>query len=438
MFPSLVAVTNYSCGVSRAPNRIFVARLAGTSVFDPMGDKVGRVHDVVVLIRLKGPPRAVGMVIEVRGRRRVFLPFTRVTAIDAGAVITTGLVNMRRFEQRSAETLVMGELLDRRLQLRDDSGTVTVQDVALEQRKREWLATQLFVRRTATGMFKRGETLLVDVGDVTGLAGTGNAQGAAALLATMDDLKAADLADVLSGLPDTRRLQVAAELPDERLADVLAELGTDDRVSIVTALPTDRAARVLESMQPDDATDLYNELPGALAGLLLGRMDPEEAADIRRLLAYDEHTAGGLMTTEPIILPPEASAATALAHARNQDVTPALAAMIFVVRPPLETPTGKLLGVAHLQRLLREPPHQAIGTILDTDIEALGADDKHGTVMRLMATYNLTALPVADDEGHLLGAVSVDDVLDKTLPEDWRDVDEAVIDAAMEATRYDS
>src|SRR5699024_8299161 len=99
--------------------------------------------------------------------------------------------------------------------------------------------------------------------------------------------------------------------------------------------------------------------------------------------------------------------------------------------------TGAFLGVVHLQRLLREPPHQAIGTILDTDIEVVDTGDKHGTLMRLMATYNLTALPVTDPEGHLLGAVSVDDVLDMALPEDWRDTDEAVIDAVMEATRHD-
>lgn len=425
-------------GVTQAPARVFVARLAGTKVLDPQGDQVGRVHDVVVLIRLKGAPRAIGMVVEVSGRRRVFLPFTRVTAIEAGAVMTTGLVNMRRFEQRNAETLVMGELLDRTLTLRDGSGQVTVEDVAMEQDKREWLATKLFVRRTTSGrMFKRGETMLVAINDVEGLRGSAATQGAAALLATMEDLKPADMADMLSDLPAERRLQVAAELPDERLADVLEELGSDDRVAIISGLPIDSAARVVESMEPDDATDLYHELPQHLADLLLIRMDPEEAADIRRLLKYDEHTAGGLMTTEPIILPPEATVATALAHARRQDVTPALAAMVFVVRPPLETPTGRFLGVAHLQRLLREAPHQAIGTIVDSDIEPLHPDDKHSTVMRLMATYNLTALPVADSERRLLGAVSVDDVLDEALPNDWRDIDEVVIDAAMEAARHD-
>ena len=83
---------------------VYAARLAGTPVFDPIGEKVGSVYDVVVLFRLRGDPLAVGLVVEVAGRRRVFLPLTRVTSIHNGQVITTGLVNIRRFSQRPAET----------------------------------------------------------------------------------------------------------------------------------------------------------------------------------------------------------------------------------------------------------------------------------------------------------------------------------------------
>ncbi|UNX54170.1 CBS domain-containing protein [Georgenia sp. TF02-10] len=418
---------------SGAPSRVYVARLAGTPVFDPLGDQVGRVHDVVVLVRLKGAPRAVGLVVEVPGRRRVFLPLTRVTSIDAGAVITTGLVNIRRFVRRATETLVVAELLDRQVTLRDGSGTAVVKDVALEQqRNRDWLVTKLFVRRHAgRGVLRRGEALVVDVEDVTGLAASPGQQGATALLATLEDLKPADIADVLRDLTDTRRLEVAAELDDERLADVLEELGEEDRVSIVSGLGVERAADVLDVMEPDDAADLLAELPTARASELLEAMEPDEAKDVRRLLAYEEHTAGGLMTTEPIILPPEATVATALAHARRQDVTPALAAMLFVVRPPLETPTGRLLGVVHLQHALREPPHALVGSLLDKDVDALAPQDEIGKVTRLLATYNLTALPVVDDGGRLLGAVSVDDVLDHLLPEDWRDADEDLTDEVM-------
>ncbi len=427
--------------MSSTPSRVFVARLAGTGVFDPIGDRLGRVRDVVVLLGTKGAPRAVGLVVEVPGRRRVFLPLSRVTSIDTGAVIATGLLNIRRFEQRTTESLVVGEILDRRMEMRDGSGTVIVDDVALEQqRNRDWLVTKLFVRRqvpSARGLsFRRGETLLVDVDAVVNLAGAPEPQGATALLATLEDLKPADVADVLHDLPTARRLEVAAELDVERLADVLEELSDDDAVEIVSGLDADRAADVLDAMQPDDAADLISELPAAQASELLELMEPDEADDVRRLLAYDEHAAGGLMTTEPVILPPEATVADALAHARRSDVTPALAAIVFVVRPPLETPTGRFLGVAHIQRMLREPPHESLGSILDRDIEAVGPDAPIGRVTRLLATYNLTALPVVDDERRLLGAISVDDVLDHLLPDDWRDADDDVTDTSLNRTPH--
>ena len=408
---------------------MFVARLAGTNVFDPLGDQVGRVRDVVVLVRPKGLPRAVGLVVEVAARRRVFLPLTRVTAIDSGQVISTGLVNMRRFEQRAFETLAVGELLDRTVEFVDGSGQATIEDVAIElQRNGDWVVSKVFVRRIPAGrsgiLRRRGETLLVSVDEVTGLGQASAAQGAELLLAQYEDLKPADLADVLHDLGLTRRLEVASALDNERLADVLEELPEDDQVGILQGLALTRAADVLEAMQPDDAADLLGELPDEQAAELLELMEPDEAKDVRRLLAYEDNTAGGLMTTEPVILGPETPIAAALAHVRRQDLTPALASMVFVARPPLETPTGRFIGVVHLQRLLREPPHEAIGSIVDTDIESITVDAPLLSVTRNLATYNLLALPVVDAEKRLLGVVSVDDVLDHLLPEDWRETDD--------------
>lgn len=415
--------------MSSVGTRVFVARLAGTNVFDPLGDQVGRVRDVVVLVRPKGMPRAVGLVVEVAARRRVFLPLTRVTSIDSGQVISTGLVNMRRFEQRAFETLAVGELLDRTVEFVDGSGPATIEDVAIElQRNGDWVISKIFVRRQPPGgrgiLRRRGETLLVSVDEVTGLGQASAAQGAELLLAQYEDLKPADLADVLHDLGLTRRLEVASALDNERLADVLEELPEDDQVGILQGLARTRAADVLEAMQPDDAADLLGELPDEQAAELLELMEPEEAKDVRRLLAYEDNTAGGLMTTEPVILGPETPIAAALAHVRRQDLTPALASMVFVARPPLETPTGRFIGVVHLQRLLREPPHEAIGSIVDTDIESIPVDAPLLAVTRNLATYNLLALPVVDSEKRLLGVVSVDDVLDHLLPEDWRETDD--------------
>ena len=420
---------------TRTVSRVFVARLVGTTVFDPLGDPVGKVHDVIVLIQLRGETRAVGLVIEVPGRRRVFLPLSRVTAIEPGAVITTGLVNIRRFEQRHVETLVVGELLDRVVTMRDGTGSVTVRDVAIERdRGMDWKVTRLFVQRSASGPLglRRGETFMVRPEEVTGLAGSADQQGATALLATMEDLKPADLADVLSDLPLPRQIEVAAELSDERLADAVEELSTDDAVALLSGLDAARAADVLDAMQPDDAADLVSELPLPKATELLGLMQPDEAEDVRRLMRYDEYTAGGLMTTEPIILPPEANVATFLAQARKAEVQPALAAIAFVCRPPLESPTGRFLGMVHFQKALRERPQRLLGSILDKALEPVHADDSIGTVTRLLATYNLTALPILDEAGRLLGAVSVDDVLDHLMPDDWREADEAVTDETIE------
>ena len=412
-----------------------MARLIGTSVFDPLGDEVGKVHDVVVLLQMRGEPRAVGFVIEVSSRRRVFLPLSRITAIEPGAVITTGLMNIRRFTQRHVETLVVGELLDRVVTMRDGSGTVTVRDVAIERdRGMDWKVTRLFVQRASSGPLglRRGETFTVRPDEVSGLAASADQQGATALLATLEDLKPADLADVMRDLPQDSQMRVAAELTDERLADVLEELGNEDAVALLSRLEAGRAAHVLDAMQPDDAADLVADLPQLKATELLGLMEPEEAEDVRRLMAYDDYTAGGLMTTEPIILPPESTVATFLAQSRKAEVPPALAAVGFVCRPPLESPTGKFVGMIHFQRALRERPQRMVGSIVDTDVDSVRAEDSIGTVTRLLATYNLTALPVLDDAGRLLGAVSVDDVLDHLMPDDWRVADEAVTDETIE------
>jgi len=150
-------------------------------------------------------------------------------------------------------------------------------------------------------------------------------------------------------------------------------------------------------------------------------MEPDDADSVRRLLSYSDNTAGGMMTTEPVILPPDATVAEALARVRQPEISPALAAQVYVCRPPTETPTGRFIGIAHIQRLLREPPSELVSRAIDATIEPLHPDVPLAAVTHHLATYNMVAAPVVDDDDHLLGAVTVDDVLDHLLPEDWRD-----------------
>ncbi|MFC9234436.1 magnesium transporter MgtE N-terminal domain-containing protein [Streptomyces decoyicus] len=405
--------------------RVFVSHLAGIAVFDPNGDQVGRLRDLVALLRVGDrPPRLLGVVVEVISRRRIFVPMTRVTGVESGQIIITGVVNMRRFEQRTSETLVLGELLDRRVRLVETGEEVTVLDIGITQlpARRDWEIDKVFVRKGKGGALRRkGEVLTVEWSAVTGFSLEEHGQGAESLLATFEQLRPADLAGVLHHLSAKRRAEVAAALDDDRLADVLEELPEDDQVEIIGKLKDERAADVLEAMDPDDAADLLSELPEEEKERLLALMRPEEAADVRRLMSYEERTAGGLMTTEPIVLRPDATVADALARVRDPDLSPALAAQIYVCRPPDETPTGKYLGLVHFQRLLRDPPFTLVSSIADTDLPALPPDTPLPEVTSYLAAYNMVAAPVVDEGGALLGAVTVDDVLDHLLPDDWRE-----------------
>jgi len=407
---------------------VYVARLVGLPIFDPQGEQVGKVRDVVVTIRTESSqPRVLGLVAEVFGRRRIFVPMTRVTNIDAGQIYTTGLLNMRRFQQRSTETLVIGQMLDRQVTVRSSGVAGVVYDVAMEQaRNRDWVLSRVAVQEppkkfSRGGLRRRGQTHVVEWNDVQGLARRSPTQGATHLLHAIQEMRPADAATMIHELPQERRRQVIAALDDERLAEVLEELPEDDQVEIVADLDSERAADVLEEMSPEDAADLIADLPPETAATLLSLMEPEEAEDVRRLMSYEENTAGAMMTPEPVILGPDATIADALAQVRNPELTPAQAAVVYVCRPPLETPTGKFLGVAHIQRLLREPPSTLVAGALDETMESLKPEDSLDQVAAHLATYNLVAAPVVDDAGHLVGAVTVDDLLDHLLPENWRE-----------------
>jgi Mg/Co/Ni transporter MgtE len=135
---------------------------------------------------------------------------------------------------------------------------------------------------------------------------------------------------------------------------------------------------------------------------------------------YEDYSAGGMMTTEPIVLTADSTCAEALSRVRLSEVAPGLASQVFVCRQPIETPTGRLMGIVHIQRLLREPPATLLGGILDSDIAPLSAEATLNEVASYLASYNLLAVPVVDANERLLGAVTIDDVLDHLLPENWR------------------
>jgi flagellar motility protein MotE (MotC chaperone) len=389
---------------------------------------VGRVRDAVIQRRAAGrAPRVKGFVVELFARRRIFIPMERVRSIGPLQVVISGVINTRRFERRDSETLVIDDLFDLLVQREDHPGSALIFDVAMRPvRTRDWELAQVALREQpeasrfgVKGFGRRGHVTIVDW-SVIKLFGVDHGQGTDRLIAQMEDMKPADVARELHDMSPQRRAEVASAMDDHKLADAMEELPEDEQVQLIEGLDTERAADILEEMDPDDAADLIAELTPEMAEVLLERMEPEDARDVRRLLNYAEFTAGGMMTPEPVILPPDATVADALAMVRDAELTPALAAMVYVCRTPLETPTGRYIGGVHIQRLLREPPSTLVSGLIDAELQPLTDTANLHAVSRYFATYNLVNAPVIDSEHRLIGAITVDDVLDHVLPPDWR------------------
>jgi len=406
----------------------------------PLGESFGRVRDVVISISIvRQQPRVLGLVVDLATRRSIFIPILRVAAIEPDAVtLNTGNVSLRRFEQRPGEVLAMGQVLDTQVQVSDPALPelagldVIVTDLGIEQsRTRDWVVTRVALR-VPRRLGRRGPVHAVDWRNVQGLTPSALAmpdQGVAQLLAQFEGRKAVDVADAVRGLPPKRRYEVFRALNDDRLADILQELPEVDQAEVLSHLGTERSADVLEEMDPDDAADLLGVLNPTDAEMLLTRMDPDDSEPVRRLLKHSPDTAGGLMTSNPVVLTADTSVAEALARVRDSDLTAALSSMVFVVRPPTATPTGRYLGCVQLQRLLREAPSDLVGGLVDSDLQTLKPETPLAAVTRYLAAYNLLCGPVLDDQNHLIGAVTVDDLLDHLLPHNWR-VDAHELDLA--------
>jgi Mg/Co/Ni transporter MgtE len=398
------------------------------------------VRDVVISISIvRQQPRVLGLVVDLATRRSIFIPILRVASIEPNAVtLSTGNVSLRHFVQRPGEVLAIGQVLDTVVKVNDPelpelAGLdVVVTDLGIEQiRTRDWMVSRVAVR-SQRRLGRRGPVHVVDWHSVQGLTPSALAlpgQGVAQLLDQFEGRKPVDVADAIRGLPAKRRYEVLKALNDDRLADILQELPELDQAEVLSQLGTERSADVLEEMDPDDAADLLGVLNPTDAEMLLTRMDPGDSASVRRLLTHSPDTAGGLMTSDPVVLTADTAVAEALARVRDPDLSIALSSMVFVVRPPTATPTGRYLGCVTLQRLLREAPGELVGGIVDSDLLTLTPETPLVSVTRYLAAYNLVCGPVVDDQNHLLGAVTVDDLLDHLLPHDWR-VDMQELDTA--------
>ena len=400
----------YCFAVSGRP--LYVSRILRLPLVSADGAAIGKIDDIVLLSGSAAvAPRVIGFVALVQ-RRRIFVNAARVGELTPeGARLRSGNIDVRRFEQRPGELLAR-DLLDRR------AAEAFVVDLAIEPliaQPSAWhlVSVALGRRRSLRGTRNLRIVAWTELPELFAMAPI--ARDAAELR----DMHPSDAAQRVRAMSSARRAQLADVMEDEHLAAVLQELTEDEQVTIIEALDVARAASVIEHMEPDDAADLLGELSEDERTEILAAMDDEEATPLRRLLSYAKGTAGGLMTSDPVILSSGATVADALAAIRDPDLEVALAAQVFLVEPPTSTPTGRVLGAIGFQRLLREPPWARLDDCVD-DSEYITPDQPDDEVAARLAAYDLVAIAVCDEARRLIGAVTVDDVIDHMLPSTWR------------------
>ena len=398
-----------------AAELIYAFRVMRLPLLDAAGAQLGRIQDIVAVPGQPGhAPRVVGFV-ALSQRRRIFVNANRLAELGSdGLRLRSWDVDLNPFKPKAGEVLIGASVIDQRV------GDETVSDVGLrpiaDGKGTAWeIAKVRLVRRNT--LRRKPSYRLVDTDEVPGLFPAPTAMAAEA--ARLRDMHPAEVAAVVRALPLAQRRQLAAAMDDDRLADLLEELPEEDQVRLVEGLDLDRLVSVLDEMEYDDLADLLGEMPATEQARILGAMDAEDADVVRRLLSYEKATAGGMMTPELIVLGPTATVAEALAQIRDPDWVVSVAAQVFVCQPPFKAPTGKLLGTAHVQRLLREPPSAELRNCVSED-PVVGPDASDVTVAELLASYDMLAVAVCDASHRLLGAVTVDDVLDRQLGVGWR------------------
>jgi CBS domain-containing protein len=399
---------------------IYLSRLTRLPLVGADGADVGSVVDAVIDLGSK-PPRINGLVVAVQ-RRRVFVGIGRIGEIEPeGARLRRGSVNLRHFELRPGERLLTGEIVGKRVRgerVIDIGLTPLPDDDGWE------IATVALSPRRVPGLGPRGVPGLRRAPDILDWSEAGELFASERPVdrqaAELGGLHPAEMAAAIRELPLSRRRVLANALEDDRFADLLEELSEDEQVRLIEGMDLTRVAGVLDEMDADDAADLLAEFPEGRQAELLAAMDPEEAEPVQRLLNYRPDTAGGLMTPEPLILSPDATVAEALARVRERDIPVPMASAVFVCRPPLETPTGRYVGYVGFQRLLRETPSKPLGRCIDEEVESVHESASDRDVAAQLAAYDVVSLAVVDDANRLVGAVTIDDVLDRVLPSNWR------------------
>jgi magnesium transporter len=403
---------------------LYLSQLLGRPILEVEGERVATLRDVIVRLGSDHPPLT-GLVARF-GRLDLFVPRAHLLSLDMSrARISSDPVDFRRFARREGEVLLARDVLDKQLIDVDGKRVVRVNDVQLIESGGEWLVTGADV--TFAGLWRRltphnfvGTNRPVEVIDWADVGYLATDAAGVQLKSSRDKLSRlhpVEIARLAEALSRHHGSEVIEALDDETAAETLEEMHAEDQARIIGDMEEERAADILEHMSPDEAADVLGDLPKDKAVDLLERMDHEEKEDVKELLPYEDDEAGGLMTTEFVVLPKHLTAGEALARLREMAETPNMIYYLYVVE---EEDSWKLSGVIALRSLILADPSFPLSHVMRDEFQFAHPKDSAREVAETIAEYNLLALPVVDDSGDIAGIVTVDDAMEYLLPKDWR------------------
>jgi magnesium transporter len=404
----------------------FLSEIIGRPVTDLDGRPVGKLKDVIVRPWAEFPHPLIEAVAIQEKDGVHYLPFAAVAALLSPVIpLKYRMDEAPAFELKDDDVLLSRDVLDKQIIDTDGARVVRVNDVEFVRVNGTIYVSNVEV--TWLGVLRR-----LGFGKLAGFLGRhlklqsiswedvellrrDQEMRLRVPAEKLHDLHPADLAEIVSDLNKLESGQLLDALDVKHLADTLEEVEPEFQAELVENMPDEKVADVLEEMEPDEAADLLGDLPKERKEDLLALMEKEEAADVRKLLAYDDDTAGGIMTTDYAAVKPDLTAANVIKVLRGLADKVETLFYIYVVDD-----SNHLVGVFSLNNLILAAPGQLVSDFMAKRVISVNLKDDQETVAQTVAKYDLVAVPVVDDQDQLHGIVTADDALDKVIPTAWK------------------
>jgi len=402
---------------------LHLSELVGRPITDKQGESIGKLADIIVRLRGAEHPLVTGLVAAL-GNREVFVPLEQASSFNGEVLkLTSARLDLRRFERRHGEVLLRADVLGHRLIDVPSAHLIKAVDLELRRHGSEWVLAGVDTHRRARGLLRllappEQAHVFEEWANFEPLIGHASSALLRGPFGRIRRLKAAQIADLLEEASRAEETEILSQVhaDPELEADVFEELDEDLAIRLLGARTDAEIAEVLNRMRAEDAADAISELPQRRRQPVIDLLPAGQRAKVLTLMGFNPTSAGGLMGMDFLAVPAGVMVSEALAAVGgSRNLEPEALTSVHALDQD-----GRLCGVATVVTLLQADPAARLSDVYDDDPVRIGADTDVVDVAVLMSDYNLVTIPVVDDNRTMIGLITVDDVLEVTLPEDWR------------------